>query len=245
MIPAPVERPSEPALDTGPAGALRRLLDGNARYVSGTVEHCEQLEAQRTACSEEQKPFAVVLGCSDSRVPPQLIFDQGPGALFTIRVAGHVAGAEVIGSIEYAVGLLQVPLVLVLGHSRCGAVAACAYGGATAPEGQLGAVLRAIEPAVQRAQALPGDLVENAIHLHVQDVVEQLRAAEPVLAARVRDGSLHVVGAHYDVESGRVELSAEREAPETVPITSAGPQRDQCGIETAGDRATAAVLDLA
>jgi carbonic anhydrase len=192
------------------AAALRRLLDGNVRYREGRAEHCERLAAQRSACAEEQHPFAAILGCSDSRVPPQLVFDQGPGALFTIRVAGNVATDAVTGSIEYAVEKLGVPLVLVLGHSRCGAVSACLHGGAESVDGHLGVVLRAITPAVDRARQAGGDPLDNAIRFHVQNVAGQLRESEPVLAPRVRRGALEIVGALYDVETGAIELISVR-----------------------------------
>jgi carbonic anhydrase len=186
--------------------ALKRLLEGNARYVRGVVRHCEGVAEQRTACAGEQQPLAVILGCSDSRVPPQLVFDQGPGDLFTTRVAGNVATDTVIGSIEYAVEYLSVPLVLVLGHSGCGAVSACLPEGAPAIEGSLGVLLREIAPAVERATGAGGDPLENAIRFNVEHAVERLRASEPVLAPRVRAGELEVVGGLYDLATGEVRL---------------------------------------
>src|SRR6056297_945075 len=190
--------------------ALRRLLDGNARYQSGVLEHGNRVAEQRSDSAEEQHPFAVILGCSDSRVPPQLIFDQGPGDLFTTRVAGHVATDAVTATIEYAVERLGVSLIVVLGHDRCGAVTACAQGGVAPGEGRLADLIRAIEPAVERARHVEGDSLENAIRFHVDNVVEQLRASEPILGARVRSGHLEIVGALYDLESGAVRLTPER-----------------------------------
>jgi carbonic anhydrase len=188
------------------ATALRRLMEGNARYLGGRLEHGEQLAEQRSACAQEQHPFAAILGCSDARVPPQLVFDQGPGALFTIRVAGNVATDAVTGSIEYAVEKLGVPVVLVLGHSRCGAVSACLHGGVESTGGHLGVVLQAILPAVVRARQAEGEPLDNAIRFNVQHVVEQLQMLEPVLAPRVRRGELEIVGGLYDVDTGAVEL---------------------------------------
>jgi carbonic anhydrase len=201
-----LDPPRQMGSGTDAATALRRLMDGNARYREGRAEHCQQLAAQRSACAEEQHPFAVILGCSDSRVPPQLVFDQGPGALFTIRVAGNIATDAVTGSIEYAAQTLGVPLVLVLGHSRCGAVSACLDGGAESADGHLGVILRAITPAVERARHADGDPLGNAVLFNVQHVVEQLRTAEAVLAPRVRRGELQIVGGLYDVETGAVNL---------------------------------------
>jgi carbonic anhydrase len=188
------------------ATALQRLIEGNARFLRGQLQHGEQLAEQRSACAEEQHPFAVILGCSDSRVPPQLVFDQGPGALFTIRVAGNVATDAVLGSIEYAVEKLAVPVVLVLGHSRCGAVSACLYDGADSAGGHLGVVLHAIVPAVERARQAKGEPLDNAIQFNVQNVVAQLRKSEPILAPRVRRGELEIAGGLYDIETGNVEL---------------------------------------
>jgi carbonic anhydrase len=187
--------------------ALRRLLEGNARYQSGVLRHGEHLAEQRSDTAEEQRPYAVILGCSDSRVPPQLIFDQGPGDLFTTRVAGHVATDAVTATIEYAVERLGVPLIVVLGHDRCGAVTACLHGGVE-PGGRLGHLLREIEPAVERARGVDGDPLENTIRFHVENVVQQLRESEPVLADRVRSGDLEIVGALYDLETGAVRLTS-------------------------------------
>jgi carbonic anhydrase len=188
--------------------ALQRLLEGNARYLRGELKHGEHLAEQRSAWAEEQHPFAVILGCSDSRVPPQLIFDQGAGDLFTTRVAGNVATDAVIGTIEYAVEHLGVPLVLVLGHSRCGAVSACLHGLPATAGGHLAGLLHAIAPAVERARESEGDPLQNAIQFNVEHVVQQLRASRPVLEPRVRRGEVEVVGALYDLETGSVRLVA-------------------------------------
>jgi carbonic anhydrase len=167
--------------------ALARLMAGNQRYVAARPEHGNELVQQRAACAAEQNPVAAVLGCSDARVPPALVFDQGPGALFTTRVAGNVATGAVLASIEYAVAYLHVPLVLVLGHTRCGAVGACL--GATSPaEGHIGLLMDHICPAVERARELPGDLLRNATRMNVVAVAEAIRTSEPLIAARVASG---------------------------------------------------------
>jgi carbonic anhydrase len=186
--------------------ALQRLMEGNARYRRGEAGNAANLAERRSACAEAQHPVAAVLGCSDSRVPPQLVFDQAPGDLFTTRVAGHVASGAVTASIEFAVQELGVPLVLVLGHSRCGAVAACLLDEVASAEGKLGDLLEAIAPAVDRARRTPGDLLERAIRFNVEHVVEQLRSSEPILAPRVRSGRLRIVGGLYDLETGAVQL---------------------------------------
>lgn len=199
-MPLGTERP------VGADDALRRLLEGNARYLRGDLRHGEGLAEQRLASAAGQHPFAAVLGCSDSRVPPQLVFDQGPGDLFTTRVAGNVATDGVVGTLEYAVEHLDVPLILVLGHTSCGAVSACMRGCDAPADGHLGVLFEAIEPAVERARVTPGDPLENAVRFHVENVVRQLRASEPALAPRVRAGTLQVVGAVYDLQSGAVTL---------------------------------------
>jgi carbonic anhydrase len=192
--------------DAAADAVLRRLLEGNARFVRGELQHGGDLAGQRSATVGEQRPSAVILGCSDARVPPQLVFDQGPGDLFTTRVAGNVATDDVIGTIEYAVEKLGVSLVLVLGHSGCGAVSACLHDEPALVGGHLGQILRGIAPAVERARRTAGDPVENAIRFNVQNMVERLRTSEPLLAPRVRGGSLRIVGARYDLQSGRVEI---------------------------------------
>jgi carbonic anhydrase len=194
-------RASERALD-----ALALLVEGNRRFREGTMEERDRQGFLGSEAAQEQQPFAAVLGCSDSRVPPQLVFDQGPGDLFTARVAGHVATDEVVATLEYAVSQLDVPLVLVLGHSRCGAVTACLHGGEGPPVGKLGTLLQHIEPAVRRARQEEGDQLEHAIHFHVEHVVKQLRSSEPILRPRYEAGTLAIVGATYDLDTGAVRI---------------------------------------
>ena len=188
---------------------LARLLAGNARYVAARLAHPNQTPKRRAALARSQRPFATVLGCADSRVPPEVVFDQGLGDLFVVRVAGNVADPAGIASIEYAASALECPLVMVLGHSRCGAVDAAvkAAPGATFP-GQLGRLVEAIRPAVERVKDKPGDLLDNAVRANVAVMAETLRAAEPVLAGLARDGKVRIVGAHYDLETGKVAVLA-------------------------------------
>ncbi len=186
--------------------SLRALKEGNRRYVTGQAQHPRQDAARRRETLPRQQPFAVVLGCSDSRVPPEILFDQGVGDLFVVRTAGPVADEAVLGSIEYAVEHLGVLLVVVLGHTRCGAVTA-AVQSASAPEaphpGHLGRLIEAILPAVRETAGLPGDPVAHAIDAHIRHTVQAL-AAVPALAERVRSGGLRILGARYDLESGEV-----------------------------------------
>jgi len=189
-----------------PNEALKRLMRGNACFVSGHLIHAgpEEIAEARGAVAKGQKPFAVIVGCSDSRVGPEIVFDQGLGDLFVVRTAGEVVDAVALGSIEYAVEHLGSPLVVVLGHERCGAVSA-AVAGAKEP-GHIAAVLRAIEPAVKQTKGKPGDPVENAVRAQAIDVARQLQDAKPILAERVQSGKLKIVAARYDLDSGKVEL---------------------------------------
>jgi carbonic anhydrase len=189
-----------------PNEALRRLVQGNARFVSGHLTHAgpEEIAKTRGAVSKGQSPFAVIVGCSDSRVGPEIVFDQGLGDLFVVRTAGEVVDATALGSIEYAVEHLGSTLILVLGHEHCGAVAA-AVAGAKEP-GHIPAVLDAIQPAVKQTKGKPGDPVENAVRAQALDVAEQLRAAKPILAERAESGKLKIVAARYDLGTGRIEM---------------------------------------
>jgi carbonic anhydrase len=190
---------------------LAELLEGNQRFMKGEATHSGRKPTDFARLAEGQSPEAVVVGCADSRVPPELIFDQGVGDLFVVRVAGNVisgAGASVKGSIEYAVAELNVPLVLVLGHSQCGAVKAALkhLDANDAPPGAIGDLVATIRPAVLQARDRPGNLLDNAIRANVQRGVERLRTLEPILADRVKDGKVKVVGATYDLRGGKVTL---------------------------------------
>jgi carbonic anhydrase len=185
--------------------ALRKLLDGNARYVSAGPAYPNPTVARRTEIIKGQHPFAIIVGCSDSRVPPEIIFDQGLGDLFIVRLAGHVLNDEVLGSIEYAVEHLGARLIMVLGHDRCGAVTAVVQGG-EAP-GHIGSIFNAMAPAVQKAKDQPGNLLENAIRENVAMVVEQLKSSAPLLQSLVKNGGLKIVGAHYHLDDGKVTIA--------------------------------------
>ncbi|MDX2167901.1 MAG: carbonic anhydrase [Deltaproteobacteria bacterium] len=189
---------------------MQRLTEGNQRWASGRAAHPQQSAARRAELAQVQHPFAVIVSCADSRVPPELIFDQGVGDLFVVRAAGEVVDAVTLGSIEFAVANLGARLIVVLGHERCGAVDAALRG--VEPPGHIGAVLSAIEPNISRAQGATPETLDRAVRDQARAVVRQLRGAEPILAPRVRDGSLRVVGAVYDLDSGQVSLLEEPEA---------------------------------
>jgi carbonic anhydrase len=187
-----------------PDEALQQLMEGNKRYASGSFLHPDQDPAHRIELAEAQHPFAVVLSCSDSRVPPEIIFDQGLGDLYVIRVAGHIVGENVLGSIEHAVEQLGVRLVMVLGHKNCGAVTAAVQGGEAA--GHIGSLVKAIRPAVEKVKRQPTSLLENAIRANVQTAVSLIRVSQPLLANKVMGNDLKVVGAYYDLSSGAVSI---------------------------------------
>jgi len=182
--------------------AMTRLKEGNERYVTDNAAHPRQNKQRRGELAKGQKPFAVVVACADSRVPPELLFDQGLGDLFVIRVAGQVIDDAVLGSIEYAVEHLNVPLVLVLGHESCGAVgAACKK---VKADSHIAALVEAIAPAVAVAETQGGDLLEKAVTANVQRVMDELSASWPILAPRVRQGTLLIAGGVYDLDTGLV-----------------------------------------
>jgi len=183
--------------------ALATLKAGNEHYVAGRLDHPHANAARMHELAAGQHPCAAVLSCADSRVPPEIVFDQGLGDLFTIRVAGNVAGDTEIASIEYAAEHLDVPLVIVLGHQKCGAVTAAVEAG-EAP-GHLPSLVNAIRPAVEKTKGMSGDRVANAVRANVQLVVAELRASQPILAERIAKHELRVAGAVYSLDTGRVE----------------------------------------
>jgi carbonic anhydrase len=196
-----------------PAEALKLLMDGNERFVAGkdTAAQKQRSPERRVAVAEGQKPFAIIMACADSRVVPELLFDQGLGDLFVIRVAGNVvhgAGPVVKGSIEYAVAVLGSPLVMVLGHSKCGAIKAAlkVLDDGKSPPGAIGELVNDIKPAVEAVKGKGGDRLENAIRANVAEGVKTLKGLDPIVGPATKDGKVKVVGATYDLRSGKVEL---------------------------------------
>lgn len=190
---------------------LTQLLEGNKRFIKGELAHPRRKPEDFGPLAESQAPLTVIVCCADSRVAPELIFDQGVGDLFVVRVAGNVitgAGASVKGSIEYAVAELGVRLILVLGHSQCGAVkAAIKHIDAkdTLP-GSISGLVDLIRPAVAAVKDKQGNMLDNAIKANVEQGVERLKRLEPILAGSVKKGMLKVVGAVYDLHSGKVTV---------------------------------------
>jgi carbonic anhydrase len=204
---------SQPAMAASAAlsadAALKLLLAGNQRFTTGqSINPDHGLERIRSL-TQSQAPVAVILGCADSRVPPELIFDQGLGALFTIRVAGNIADDASLGSIEYAVTALNVKLIMVLGHERCGAVTAAlnALKNGDRLPGHLEALTKVIEPTiVQTKQHQSGDLLDQSVRANIRAVVQVLSTSQPILAQRFEQKTLKIVGGYYDLDSGTVEM---------------------------------------
>jgi carbonic anhydrase len=186
-------------------------MEGNARFSIGESKSPRRTPADFSAVSEVQRPIAVVVACADSRVSPELIFDAGVGEVFVVRVAGNVidgAGATVKGSIEYAVAELNVPLVVVLGHTNCGAVKAAIkhIDENDSLPGGINGLVELIKPAVSKAKGRGGDLLDNVTRENVKTGVDKLKNLEPILAPTIKAGTVKVIGGVYDLHSGKVQL---------------------------------------
>jgi len=222
--PKPVEHPATPVAGTPPAPAhaaatvagtppaaapdakqaLASLLAGNQRFIHQRMERTHQDPARRVAVATGQHPLAIVVSCSDSRVPPEQVFDVGLGDIFVVRVAGNVLDAIELGSIEYAAAHLHIPLVVVMGHERCGAVKA-ALSGEAAP-GHVSAIVKRILANLDGTTPAPGDLVDQAVRINAQASARQISESDPILKPLVAAGTLRVVSARYDLDDGVVEI---------------------------------------
>ncbi|MFI8521626.1 carbonic anhydrase [Streptomyces sp. NPDC085481] len=200
-----------------PADALDALISGNLRFVSGTPHHPNQDAVRRAELAPGQQPFAVLLGCSDSRLAAEIIFDQGLGDLFVVRTAGHVIGPEVLGSIEYATTVLDCRLVVVLGHDSCGAVAAAraAVDDGMAAPGFVRDIVERVTPSVLAARAAGLTEDSDIIDTHIRHTVDLLLDRSRVLAGQVESGSTAVVGLGYRLAEGTARTVTVRglEAP--------------------------------
>jgi carbonic anhydrase len=188
--------------------ALAELLDGNRRFVTAKRTYPDQSIQVRRELSTAQKPFAVVLTCSDSRVPPEVVFDQGLGDLFVVRLAGNIVDQAVRGTIEYAVEELSTPLIMVLGHQSCGAVAATLKAlqpPFAKPAGEVGALVAAIAPAVEAAKGRPGDLLDNAVRANAIQSADQIRTTSE-LTASLDSGAVKLVVGYYSLQDGTVSI---------------------------------------
>jgi carbonic anhydrase len=219
-----------------PAQAISRLKEGNGRFTASNVQHphvsrderafmasnsyenagmsflgmtADQAAKRRAELTKTQHPFAIIISCSDSRVPPEIIFDQGLGDLFVLRVAGNVLNDESLGSIEYAVDHLAVRLIVALGHQSCGAVKAAKQTIAAKAEapGHIQSLVRAIRPAVE---ATVDDKLDATIEANVKNVVQALRSSTPILKPKVDSGEVHVIGGYSSLDTGAVTFVAEK-----------------------------------
>lgn len=193
-----------------PAGAFAALLEGNARFVAGERLHPNQDADRRSESAPRQRPFAVLFGCSDSRMAAEIIFDRGLGDLFVVRTAGHVTGAEALGSVEYGVDILGAPLVVVLGHDSCGAVTAASQVGrdGVAPAGYIGDVVERVMPSVLAARAAGCTEIDQFVDEHIRRTVDGLVGRSVLLANEVAAGRCAVVGLSYRLAEGTVNLVA-------------------------------------
>ncbi|MER5402938.1 carbonic anhydrase [Streptomyces sp. NPDC002599] len=209
---------TEPQTPT-PRDAFDLLMAGNQRFVSGTPEHPNQDATRRAKIAPSQQPFAVLFGCSDSRLAAEIIFDRGLGDLFVVRTAGHVAGTEVLGSIEFGVSVLNAPLVVVLGHDSCGAVAAACSTLETGqtPGGFVRDVVERVTPSVLAARAAGHDTAEEILAEHIEHTVDLLLERSRVLADAVAASRLAVVGLSYRLSDGSAQLVATRGLDAAVP----------------------------
>src|SRR2546429_9664868 len=193
--------PEQPAV--APAEAIAKLKEGNGRYASGKLQHPGQTTERRAKLTKDQHPFAVIVSCSDSRVPPEIVFDQGLGDLFVVRVAGNVIDDHGLGSIEYAVDHLGARLIVVLGHQSCGAVKAAkeTIAAKSKAPGHIQSLVTAIQPAVEAtAKSDLGATVEA----NVKNVVQALRRSTPILKPKVDSGEVQIIGGYYSLDTGAV-----------------------------------------
>ena len=192
-----------------PDEALLQLIAGNHRWATGQATRPHQDNSRRLEATQGQHPIAVVFSCVDSRVPPEIVFDQGLGDLLVIRTAGHVIDNAALGSIEFGVEELHIPLVVVLGHERCGAVNAtieAIEANATA-HGQIGTLIEGIRPAVEQTHGHSGDALDNAVRANTVLTVDALRTRSSLLREALSHGEVKIVGGRYDLQSGLVEIT--------------------------------------
>jgi carbonic anhydrase len=194
-------------LNLSPAQAYKKFFEGNERFISGKLSHPRQDVEHRTEIAEGQTPFAALFGCSDSRLSAEIIFDVGLGDLFVVRNAGQVIAETILGSLEYSVEVLKVPLIVILGHDGCGAIQAtiASSEGTLVTEGEFiqNLVLR-IEPTVQAAREAGTDSIDEITALHIKATVQELISRSTLIDSAVRSGKLAVVGATYQLALGKV-----------------------------------------
>ena len=194
---------SKSALGMSPDQVLAVLMEGNKRFVAQKRQNPSQDLVRVEEVAEGQAPFACILSCADSRVPPEIVFDRGLGHLFVVRDAGNVATPEEIGSLEYGTLVLGAKVLMVMGHQNCGAVKAALKGGSL--PGSIGSIVDAILPAVKKSSGQTGDRVENAVKANVFLQKERIKSS-PVISKLIKEEKLIVVGAYYNLQTGEVTL---------------------------------------
>ena len=199
--PAKLENKPQPV---DPNQALQRLLEGNQRFVNGKRQNPNQSRFRLQETAVAQYPFASILGCADSRVPAEIVFDQGLGDLFVVRLAGNVVSPTATGSLEFATSVLGSQLIIVLGHERCGAVQAALKSDLL--PGRIGTFVEDIKPALNGIKAQSNDAVNEAVIANVRYQVKLLRESSSILSQLVQDGKLKIVGGRYDLDTGAVTL---------------------------------------
>jgi carbonic anhydrase len=200
----PLQAIAAPLEDFTPDVALKRLMAGNQRFVHQRSKHPDASLSRMKEVAQAQHPFATLLSCADSRVPPEILFDEGIGDLFDIRVAGNIVTPEVLGSLEYAVAILGTPLVMVLGHERCGAVTAAVS--AERLPGNISSFVKAIKPAIPTIKDESKDPIDEAVIANVQYQIKKLKQNSTILSEQMLEGKLKIVGGRYDLDTGEVTL---------------------------------------
>lgn len=185
---------------------LKELLEGNKRFADETNEFPRLDKNRRLEGLNGQNPKAIIIGCADSRVPPELVFDQGLGDLFVLRVAGNIVDEALIGSIEYAVDHLKTPLIMVLSHTNCGAVGAAISTSVEDAPGSIGSLVEAIQPAIENVRGQAGDFQDNATKENARLVAESLKSEGTIIKKAFESNKLEIVSAYYDIESGIVSV---------------------------------------
>lgn len=198
----PQAAPENKSQPVSPDEALQKLLRGNQRFINEKRENPNQSKIRLLETAVAQYPYASILGCADSRVPSEIVFDQGLGDLFVVRVAGNVGSQTAIGSLEFASAVLGSQLIVVLGHTKCGAVLA-AIKNEPLP-GRIGVFVEEIKPAVESVRKKTGDIEKNSIIANVQYQVKQLSESSTILGGLVEQGKLKIVGGVYDLVTGKV-----------------------------------------
>jgi carbonic anhydrase len=187
-----------------PNEAIKRLLDGNQRFLHQKRKYPDQSLEHLQLIAKAQNPFASILGCADSRVPAEIVFDQGLGDLFVVRVAGNVVSDTIIGSLEYSTAVLGSQLIVILGHRRCGAVAE-AIKNELLP-GRISLIIEGIKPSLARAKLTTDDTTQDAVIANIQYQAEKLQESSTILAKFITEGKLQIVSACYDIETGKVTV---------------------------------------